>query len=179
MPNHVHAVIPIRATRNSIPNFVGATLAVAHDVDTVARNSVAHDADMVVQNTPAVAGHKSDVQNNTTMVGTVEGATARIAPTKIMNPKISENMKKITIGDIVGAYKSLVANACLKIYKSKNERMGILWQRNYYEHIIRDNKSLHFIRKYIQENPLNWFDDMENHLNKEILELEMVEIREP
>jgi len=35
-----------------------------------------------------------------------------------------------TIGDIVGAYKSLVANACLAIYKSKNEMMGKLWQQN-------------------------------------------------
>ena len=42
-----------------------------------------------------------------------------------------------TVGDIVGAYKSLVFNACLESYKSKNEIMGKLWQRNYHEHIIR------------------------------------------
>jgi hypothetical protein len=33
-----------------------------------------------------------------------------------------------TIGDIVGSYKSLVSNECLKIYKSNNEIMGKLWQ---------------------------------------------------
>ena len=60
------------------------------------------------------------------------------------------------VGDIVGAYKSLVANECLKIYKSKNEFMGKLWQRNYYEHIIRDEKSYNQIAAYIVNNPAQW-----------------------
>lgn len=61
-----------------------------------------------------------------------------------------------TISDIVGAYKSLVANGCLEIYKSKNETMGKLWQRNYYEHIIRNEQSYHQISEYIKKNPANW-----------------------
>jgi len=36
---------------------------------------------------------------------------------------------------------------------------GKLWQRNYYEHIIRDEKSLEKTREYIVGNPLNWDDD--------------------
>jgi len=59
-----------------------------------------------------------------------------------------------TIGDIVGTYKSLVAHECLKIYKANNEFMGKLWQRNYYEHIIRDEFELNKIRMYIEGNPL-------------------------
>ncbi len=34
-----------------------------------------------------------------------------------------------------------------------------LWQRNYYEHIIRDNESSQEIREYIINNPINWKDD--------------------
>ena len=64
-----------------------------------------------------------------------------------------------TVGDIVGAYKSLVANGCLKIYKSKNELMGKLWQRNYWEHIIRDDVAYHRISEYIISNPIKWMDD--------------------
>jgi putative transposase len=30
------------------------------------------------------------------------------------------------------------------------------WQRNYYEHIIRNEKSLMYLRQYILENPLKW-----------------------
>ena len=51
-------------------------------------------------------------------------ATARVAP---------------TVSDIVGTYKSLVTNGCLNICKSNNEIMGKLWQRNYYQHIMRIN----------------------------------------
>ncbi len=43
---------------------------------------------------------------------------------------------------------------------------GRLWQRNYYEHIIRNEDELNLIRQYIQENPLKWNDDPENHENK-------------
>jgi len=72
------------------------------------------------------------------------GATARVAP---------------TISDIVGAYKSLVANGCLEIYKTRNETMGKLWQRNYYEHIIRNKKSYETISNYIINNPAKWAED--------------------
>ncbi|HDZ62075.1 MAG TPA: hypothetical protein ENH40_02885 [Nitrospirae bacterium] len=34
-----------------------------------------------------------------------------------------------------------------------------LWQRNYYEHIIRDENSYYQISEYIQTNPLKWQDD--------------------
>ena len=64
-----------------------------------------------------------------------------------------------TLFDVVGAYKSLVANGCLEIYKTRNETMGKLWQRNYYEHIIRDEQSYQNISNYIINNPVNWAED--------------------
>ena len=64
-----------------------------------------------------------------------------------------------TIGDIAGAYKSLVANACLEIFKSKNETMGKLWQRNYHEHIIRNEQSYQTISNYIINDPKKWNED--------------------
>jgi putative transposase len=70
-----------------------------------------------------------------------------------------------TIGDIVGAYKSLVAKACLEIWKLKwagvnpVPHMGKLWQRNYYEHIIRNEQSYQSISEYIVNNPAKWKDD--------------------
>jgi hypothetical protein len=36
------------------------------------------------------------------------------------------------------------------------------WQRNYYEHIIRNDESLYRIRHYIQDNPSRWDFDHEN-----------------
>ena len=65
------------------------------------------------------------------------------------------------VGDIVGAYKSLVAKDCLEIFKQKNpdEMMGKLWQRNYHEHIIRNEQSYQRVSEYIMNNPAKWKDD--------------------
>ena len=37
-----------------------------------------------------------------------------------------------------------------------------VWQRNYYEHIIRDDEALNRIRQYIMDNPARWHEDPEN-----------------
>ena len=37
-----------------------------------------------------------------------------------------------------------------------------IWQRNYYEHVIRNDDSLHHIREYIANNPASWALDREN-----------------
>lgn len=66
---------------------------------------------------------------------------------------------RVALGNIVGAYKSLVANECLKIFKTKNELMGKLWQRNYWEHIIRDEQDLSNAYDYILNNPAQWETD--------------------
>ena len=39
---------------------------------------------------------------------------------------------------------------------------GQLWQRNYYEHVIRSEESLNRIREYIVNNPIQWGVDREN-----------------
>ena len=66
------------------------------------------------------------------------------------------------IGNIVGAYKSIVANHCLKILKQDNKFVQKVWQRNYYDHIIHDEIELSSIREYIISNPANWSKDGNN-----------------
>ena len=39
---------------------------------------------------------------------------------------------------------------------------GSVWQRNFYEHIIRNEREWARIRTYIETNPANWSDDDEN-----------------
>jgi len=41
-----------------------------------------------------------------------------------------------------------------------------VWQRNYYEHIIRNEDDLNRIREYITVNPMRWQDDEENPLRR-------------
>lgn len=64
-----------------------------------------------------------------------------------------------SIGNIIGAYKSIVFNKCLKIYKSQNKTMGKLWQRNYWEILIRNERSYQNISAYIINNPKKWQED--------------------
>lgn len=60
------------------------------------------------------------------------------------------------LGDIISAYKSIVANECLKIAKSKNEMLGKFWQRNYYERILRNENAYELVSRYIVNNPQKW-----------------------
>ena len=66
-----------------------------------------------------------------------------------------------TVGDVVGAFKSLSTNDYIRNVKQNNWQPfnKKLWQRNYYEHIIRDEKTYYQISEYIQTNPLKWQDD--------------------
>ena len=64
-----------------------------------------------------------------------------------------------TLGQIIGAYKSRVIHECLELAKIKDKFLGKLWQRNYYEHIIRNENDLIRIQKYIHDNPSNWTHD--------------------
>ncbi len=59
-----------------------------------------------------------------------------------------------TLAVIVRTFKAAVTTRCRR---EGFDEFG--WQRNYYEHIIRDEQDLHHIRCYIRENPANWSED--------------------
>jgi putative transposase len=69
------------------------------------------------------------------------------------------NVKPGSLGAIVRSYKSAVS---YKINKQFNAT-GI-WQRNYHEHIIRNDCEMGEIWRYIESNPVLWNDDDENPL---------------
>ena len=58
-----------------------------------------------------------------------------------------------SLGTVVGAFKSAAA----RLVNQERATPGMpLWQRNYYEHVIRNEVSLSEIREYIANNPLKW-----------------------
>ena len=59
-----------------------------------------------------------------------------------------------TIMDIVCVYKSLTTREC-----RKNGLADKLFQRSFYEHIIRDQTDYEEISRYIYENPMRWYYD--------------------
>ena len=75
-----------------------------------------------------------------------EKAIQRIAPTK-------ETLIPNSLGSIIGQFKSTVTK---RLRKLSGDPKLIVWQRNYYEHIIRNELDLYNIRQYILNNPLKW-----------------------
>ena len=76
-------------------------------------------------------------------------ATTRVAP---------------TLGDVVGTYKSLTTTEYGKGVRNMawppfDKR---LWQRNYYDHIIRNDEEWDRVREYISGNPMLWKTDSES-----------------
>jgi len=65
---------------------------------------------------------------------------------------------------IIQWFKTMTTNEYIRGVKTSGwlPFRGRLWQRNYYEHIIRDDESLNSIREYIANNPLQWELDREN-----------------
>ena len=59
---------------------------------------------------------------------------------------------------VVQWFKTMTTNEYIRNVKQNNWPVfnGSLWQRNYYEHIIRNEEELNKIREYIRNNPLNW-----------------------
>ena len=158
MPNHMHGIIALN-------NAVGAGFTPAqNETFTPAQNGDNTEYNIPTQNgsvdqnqneTVIHAQYGSDSQNGS---DDDKGAGASPAPTV-----------GASVSDIVGAYKSLVANGCLDIWKLKwagvnpaptqIPTMGKIWQRDFYEHIIRNEQSYQTISNYIINNPAKWNED--------------------
>jgi REP element-mobilizing transposase RayT len=69
-----------------------------------------------------------------------------------------------SVGQIVQAFKSLTTDAYSDRVACHGwpRFEGRLWQRNYYEHIIRDEEELGRVRAYIRNNPRAWESDLDN-----------------
>jgi len=138
MPNHIHGILCINPVPTST-NPVGAPLAGAQ--------------------IPPGAQMPPDTPRTNHPVG-APLAGAQISPDAQFPPGASETRATArvapTVGGVIGAYKSLVFNRCLLVAKQNGKYLGNLWQRNYWERVIRDETELHIIREYIHNNPGRW-----------------------
>jgi len=68
-----------------------------------------------------------------------------------------------TLGDVIGTFKSITTLEYLRGIKTYKWPPidGKMWQRNYYDRIIRNDREMKAIRKYIADNPINWDQDAE------------------
>ncbi len=69
-----------------------------------------------------------------------------------------DNLNKKSLSEIISAFKAISTSQARKIFN----RYSSLWQRGFYEHIIRDDDDLFRVRQYIVDNPVQWAVDSEN-----------------
>ena len=87
--------------------------------------------------------------DNTASVGAIHEL-----PLQTTRPK----RRNMLLSKIIGYLKM---NTAKQINRLRDTPGTPVWQRNYYEHIIRNENELFEYRKYIQENPLKWESDPE------------------
>ncbi|GAB4343335.1 MAG: hypothetical protein Kow0099_21640 [Candidatus Abyssubacteria bacterium] len=88
----------------------------------------------------------------------IVGAGLKPAPTGL-KPAPTANRAAHGLPEIVRAFKTFSSRRINELRHTPGAR---LWQRNYYEHIIRNEESMERVRDYIVNNPLQWELDREN-----------------
>jgi REP element-mobilizing transposase RayT len=93
----------------------------------------------------------------------IVGADPRVRPDADVNTGEGAHMGA-PLQRIIQWFKTMSTNEYIQRIKQNGWQplSGKLWQRNYYEHIIRNERELDEIREYIVNNPLQWALDNEN-----------------
>jgi len=78
----------------------------------------------------------------------------------VREPPVQGPQEKIKpLGSLIGAFKTVSSK---RINQMRGTPGTMVWQRNYYEHVIRSENELESIRSYICHNPQGWLSDPEN-----------------
>jgi putative transposase len=164
MPNHVHGIIVLggqsdsggaRSVGPGAPT-TGATTRVAPTTESVG-------APLVGARGPGGSGGLGDARSDRPGAATAGATTPRATTPRATTPRATTRVAP-TVGDIVGAFKSITTNEYARGVHTSGwpPSPGRLWQRNYYEHVIRDDADLDRIRQYIDDNPARWAEDPDN-----------------
>jgi len=166
MPNHIHGIIWIVGNDNSD--------------DGVDNGSDARDDGSggdTPRNDGAGSGGAGRRDDGAGSRGGTVGAQRRCAPTfapknatfppgatptstgRAIRGATPTNVVPGSLGAIVRSFKSVVTR---RINIMRNTPGAPVWQRNYYEHIIRTDRALNAIRRYIADNPRRWHLDRKN-----------------
>ncbi len=125
-----------------MPNHVHGIIVLVE----VNSRTYAEEADRQISKNQGQAGIQEQAQ------GQVQGQVRGPAPTGLSLPDVVHRFKSLT----TTRYRHGVHHNGWRSF------LGRLWQRNYYEHIIRNEDELSKARQYIENNPLKWELDREN-----------------
>ena len=140
MPNHVHGIICI----------VGAPLVGALSLETKKALSL---------ETKKGSKDRTEACKRTGTINDRAGTRP--------NRRAGTRPAPTTLGNVIGIFKSISTHQySINVITYKwPPYPGKLWQRNYYERIIRNDSEMNRVRQYIINNPLHWDDDENNPIN--------------
>ena len=72
---------------------------------------------------------------------------------------VFENALAGSLGVVVGRYKTAVTS---RINNLRNTQGTAVWQRGYYERIVRNEREMQATQQYIRNNPIRWAEDRDN-----------------
>ena len=83
------------------------------------------------------------------------------------NGRSPRQMKPRSLSSFIAGFKSSVTKRVNELRMTPGQPV---WQRNYYEHIVRNEKEMDHIREYIRNNPMQWEIDENNPEKKSQVE---------
>jgi REP element-mobilizing transposase RayT len=140
MPNHLHGII-VLINHNSVQNSVGAGLA-----------DIPGEKQLTSQQNPPFPISQS--QNSVGAgLADIPGEKQLTSQQNPPFPTFQSQTKPKNLPEILRGFKTFSAR---RINQMRRTSGVPVWQRNYYEHIIRNEESLQYIRQYTINNPLSW-----------------------
>ncbi len=136
MPNHIHGIIEL--TNNAVPNNAM--------INVGAKN--------ISPKSPDTNPPTNNVVANNMVPKNIIDNDIRAKNFSPLPPPQPQNGTSKTIGSMVRGFKIGVTMGAKNILPDIK-----LWQRNYYEHIIRNEQSYQLITNYIMNNPIKWSED--------------------
>ncbi len=138
MPNHIHGIIEIKKSMDVLDRDARNNVDIHNNVD--AYDNVGAKNFSPLPHPPSPQPHPPSPQPHPSL---------SMHPSSLTNESIRPTGTSRTIGSIVRGFKIGVTKG-----------IGYSpWQRNYYEHIIRDYLEYERIAEYIVQNPLKWEND--------------------
>ena len=174
MPNHIHGIIALNIVGARSPRPIGEEQSISPTVGARSPRPIGEEQSIsptVGTRSPRPIGEEQSIsptvgarsprpigeeQSISPTVGTRSprpiGEEQSISPTVgTRSPRPSDNSP--SLGKIVAYFKY---QSTKHINQHHNMPGTRIWQRNYYDHVIRDDTDLQRIRRYIQDNPMKW-----------------------
>jgi len=156
MPNHFHGVLWL-LVNDMVPYLVGAKHSgqpISSKQDDGGRNA------SPLRRPDPIFSKKNDIARNASPLHDHPPTSSNPESNDPNRPK---GTKSGSLSAIIQNFTSITSRKINRIRKTPGAK---LWQRNYYDHIIRNDKELFNIRQYIINNPAKWELDRENPNNR-------------